>query len=660
MKESDRGAGRAAHLGRAMLGTLALITSGALVLAACGTSSAAAASRARPAAKVVRGGVVTWAELPATVPDYIFPFMSASYDSVQNTDQFQYLMYRPLYWFGVGEKPILNPSISLAAPPVFRDHDTEVVVNLKHYRWSNGETVDARDVMFWMNMLKVEKQNTEPYVPGGFPDDVKNVVPIGQYQLDFYLTRSYNPDWFTSNELSQVTAMPVAWDVTSPTGAPGSGGCSGVSYSSVTTYTNSSGTVLPKSKEAKDCAAVYDFLSIQSGFDPKDPSATTGHGVNTFASNPLWKVVDGPWRLLSLNATGKVVFVPNARYSGAKPHISRFIELPFTSDTAEFDALAAGAVDVGYLPPADVTSPAPHPGAVGPNNPSLSGKYHLRVGFVWGLNYMALNLADVSDGGVAGRILSQLYIRQAMQSLIDEPVLIKKIYKNYAAPMYGPVPIDPPTYATSYEKSNPYPYDAGKARELLLSHGWHLVPNGISSCAKGGPGRGHCGVGIPKGAKLQLSLYLASGMPALSALMNDETSAWTGALGMKVSQIEGTFSATIGELTCAKNCPWGLIDWGAGDTYSPDYYPTGGTLFATGGAQNFGHYENAHLNSLVSASHFESGPAAFDAYENYVTTQLPDLWEPNPVNAYEVKNSLHIGAINPLDAINPEDWYYTK
>src|SRR5260370_28123726 len=46
----------------------------------------------------VSGGTVTYA-LPANVtPNYIFPFSPSSVFTVVNTDYFQYLMYRPLYW----------------------------------------------------------------------------------------------------------------------------------------------------------------------------------------------------------------------------------------------------------------------------------------------------------------------------------------------------------------------------------------------------------------------------------------------------------------------------------------------------------------------------------------------------------------------------------
>ena len=48
------------------------------------------------------GGTATWAELPGSPPNFIFPFDPPGLFSVPNISQFQYLMYRPLYWFGQG------------------------------------------------------------------------------------------------------------------------------------------------------------------------------------------------------------------------------------------------------------------------------------------------------------------------------------------------------------------------------------------------------------------------------------------------------------------------------------------------------------------------------------------------------------------------------
>ena len=77
-----------------------------------------------------------------------------------------------------------------------------------------------------------------------------------------------------------------------------------------------------------------------------------GAKISTYTTNPLWKVVDGPWRLFRTSRrTARSRSFPTRRCSGPiKPHISKFVELPFTSDEAELNALRSGAVDVGYLP----------------------------------------------------------------------------------------------------------------------------------------------------------------------------------------------------------------------------------------------------------------------------------------------------------------------
>ena len=65
----------------------------------------------------ITGGTATWAELPSDTPNFIFPFDPPGLFSVSNISQFQYLMYRPLYWFGQGTTPDLNLSLSVGQEP---------------------------------------------------------------------------------------------------------------------------------------------------------------------------------------------------------------------------------------------------------------------------------------------------------------------------------------------------------------------------------------------------------------------------------------------------------------------------------------------------------------------------------------------------------------
>ena len=49
------------------------------------------------------------------------------------------------------------------------------------------------------------------------------------------------------------------------------------------------------------------------------------------------------------------------------------------------------------------------------------------------------------------------------------------------------------------------------------------------------------------------------------------------------------------------------------------------------------------------------------AYVDYMTTQIPVLWTDNTYGLQEIKTNLHgVEPWNPLGAVTPEEWYYTK
>jgi peptide/nickel transport system substrate-binding protein len=148
------------------------------------------------------------------------------------------------------------------------------------------------------------------------------------------MDKAYSPTWFQYNELSQITPMPAAWDRT----ATGPSDCAAT---------------------ISDCAAVYTYLNDQS-------KNTSG-----YAGCKIWSVVDGPWKLSAFNADGHITFVPNKRYSGpVQPKLAAFEEVPFTTDSAEYDVLRSPSsstkIDYGYLPPEDAPA-KPAGAAVGAN-----------------------------------------------------------------------------------------------------------------------------------------------------------------------------------------------------------------------------------------------------------------------------------------------------
>jgi peptide/nickel transport system substrate-binding protein len=587
----------------------------------------------------------TFAEPPASPPNYIFPFMSLAFFSVYNSQQFQYLMYRPLYWFGDGATPNLNLSLSLAAAPTYSSAGNTVTIDLNNYKWSNGETVTAENVMFWMNMLHAEKANWAGYSPGAIPDDIKTITINNPEQLTFTLTAPVNNYWFTYNQLSQITPMPNAWDITAKGGAPNSGGCAAAPYGTADAQ----------------CKAVYTFLSKQAGYDPANPKAAN-NSLSTYATSPIWAVVDGPWKLTHFDAEGDVTFVPNPSYSGpVKPTLKKFIELPYTSDSSEFNALVGGKVTVGYLPTQDITASTNNPLKSGKNNPRLTN-FNLEPLYGWAINYFPYNFNSTGDGGNAGKIFSQLYFRQAVQYLVDQPLYNKKIFRGYSVGTYGPVPSTPANSFVSKEvEDNPYPYNPGKAVSLLKDHGWKVNVGGTSTCASPGSAANECGAGIPKGAKLAFNLQYSSGVQSTTELMNAEKSSWEQA-GINMSLSQASFNTVIGNaVPCtpgSKGCGWELENWGAGWIFSPDYYPTGEEIFQTGAGSNSGSYSDPTNDANITATNTSQTPLT--NYENYLAEQLPVIYQPNAGNPlYEVQKNLKgFSPASPLQGITPENWRF--
>src|SRR5581483_7967900 len=116
-----------------------------LVLSACTKAGSAPSQSHTVGGKIEKGGVATWALPPAAVPNWIFPFIDPAHSTIDNRNQFEYLMYRPLYWFGNKGQPVIDPAVSLANLPVYSNGNKTVTITLKPYHWSNGETVTTQD-----------------------------------------------------------------------------------------------------------------------------------------------------------------------------------------------------------------------------------------------------------------------------------------------------------------------------------------------------------------------------------------------------------------------------------------------------------------------------------------------------------------------------------
>jgi peptide/nickel transport system substrate-binding protein len=604
-----------------MRGGIVAMCAAALAVAAtaCASSPTSTASSSAP----VSGGTVVMAEPPSTTPNYIWPYTPSADFSDINTDNLQYLMYRPLYWFGLNGQPVANNSLSVANPPMFNGE--KVTITLKHYVWSNGTQVTAQDVMFWLNMELAEPANFGGYT--GFPTNVKDITLVSPTELTMVMDQAYSPIWFQYNELSQITPMPAAWDRT----ASGPSDCA---------------------SKVSDCAAVFSYLSTQS----KD--------LSTYATSPIWSVVDGPWKLSSFNADGHVTFVPNKKYSGpVKPKLSAFEEVPFTTDSAEYDVLQSPSsstkIDVGYLPQQDAPA-KPANAAVGRNPLSARG-YTLDPWKIWGINYYVLNYQSTTGNGP---IFKQLYFREALAYLMNQAAVISGPLRGYGTATVGPVPNTPVTSFLSPKgkQGTQFPYDPAKAKALLTSHGWTVVPNGVTTCSD--PAK--CGPAIKKGQGLSFNFPYATGISWIQSEMTQLQSN-AAALGIKLNIEAQPFdevAATAGGncVVTKSSCNWDMGNWGGGWSFAPNFLPTGDELFECGAVGDSGGYCDSANDGLISKTLTSSNLSYMYQWQDYLATQIPVEWEPNAdYQLTEVASNLK-GVVpqSPTLDITPENWHYVK
>ncbi len=627
-----------------------------LFIAACGSTATTPSTNS----------VVTFAEGPAAPPNYISPLASGAYFSVTNLSDFSQMMYLPLFWFGDNGQPVFNAGLSVANQPTFSDNNKMVTITLKHWQWSNGTPITSRDVILWMNMLSAATDPASPAVgsssapgpgwgadvAGGFPQNVVSYKATGTYSLTMKLNNSYNPKWYLYNELSQIYPMPAAsWDKTSASAsagnqdasaetrelAPASMGLPANSYVPVNPGTATSGAL-----------GVAQFVNVQS------------QNTGTYTTNPMWQVVDGPFKLSQFTSDGYAKLVPNKNYSGSpKPTISAFELEPYTTDTAEFDALEAGQLTVGYIPTQDLGQKA-----------AIEKKgYDYAEWNDFGIVYFPYNFTNPT----AGPIFSQLYFRQAYQSLVNQLQYIKDFGDGIGSANNGPVPTYPkgnPDVSPLEGGSQVYPYNPTKAVNLLKNNGWTVNPGGVSVCAKPGNATGDCGKGISAGQQLNFTLLYASGSTELTNEMESMQSTMKSVAGIDLTLSQQPFDTVIGDVfvgcTFASPCnTWQLASWGGGWVFSPDYFPTGGELFQTAASSNAGDYSDPTNDANIEATHTApttaaEGPALFK-YEDYLAKQLPVVNMPNaPYQLVMYKSNLK-GLIpqGVYDEIYPQDYSFS-
>jgi peptide/nickel transport system substrate-binding protein len=623
------------RFGRVRIGGVALAV--AALTAFAGTGSASAATT--PGAITVPGAVgsipapgtpsgaagsITYALMPGEAPDWILPVPTTAANSVLNIYNFEWQMWPPMYYTPKGSTPAVDSSLSVANAPVWSHGDKTMKITLKPWKWSNGQTISSKDLLFTFDLIKAAVKaspaNWASFTPGYFPDTISGMSTPNASTIVINLTRAVNPTWMEEDILGSVSVLPSA----------------------VWSKDSANGPILNFTSPA-NAAKIYAFLSTQS------------ESMSTYASNKLWRTVYGPYRLRSFSdVTGGFTMVPNTRYSG--PHanpMSNYVGVPFTSDAAEWNAIKSGAVDFGYVPTEDL-----------PQIPALNSVGYNYFGLPDFGDYFAdYNFKDTT--GHFSSIVAQLYFRQAMQHLEDQAGQIKAFLDGDADPAYGPIPVYPRSpFLPSDAATNPYPFSVRDAIRLLTAHGWHVTPNGTDTCAKPGTGPGECGAGIPAGTKLSFNLVYNTVTP-LSQQVRDLASDARQA-GIKVNLSGSNFNYMIENyndaVAPANENKWAMEDFG-GETDAT--YATQFGFLNTGGGGQLGDYSNPRADALINQSISGRNRAAVTNEASFFTTQLPVLWQPVPDYVWAWKSNVSATTPTAIENLTqyddtPQFWYLTK
>ncbi|MEV7035579.1 peptide ABC transporter substrate-binding protein [Streptomyces sp. NPDC093272] len=556
--------------------------------------------------------------LPANfTPNWILPIGTAAHLNTNNASISQAVWEPLIAYDGSTGKVGWNKDNSLASEAKFAADSKSVTITLGQRHWSDGKPITSRDVEFWFNLVKANKADWASYSPGKAPDNWTSFKTVDDTHFTITFDKAYNQQWMLANELSMIRTIPQhAWDKTSDSGA-----------------------VSDLDRTAAGAKQVWTYLN------------NAAKKISGYASDPLWKTVSGPYTIKSFSTAGRVELTANAKYDGGgKANIKNVNLLPFTTTEAEENALRAGTVDYGYINASDLGQEA-----------SFKAKgYSVKPWSGWAITYMPYNFNNPSMGPV----FKQLYARQAIQMSVDQTTLSKVVFNGSAVSTYGPIPQgQESSFVSADQKNNPYPFDTAKAKKLLTDHGW-TEQGGTMVCNEPGTGANQCGAGVDKGTKFEMQVLSQSGSTVTDNMMSALQSSFakTGIkFGIKTAPVNSVLSQAGQCKSGDANCSWQLSFFGtAGSWYFPAY-PSGDSLFATGGGSNFGSYSNPAVDKLITETTTSSSDEAVQNYSAALAKDLPVIWLPEPdYQISVVRNGLGGFAQDSLANFHPAMWKWTK
>jgi peptide/nickel transport system substrate-binding protein len=247
---------------------------------------------------------------------------------------------------------------------------------------------------------------------------------------------------------------------------------------------------------------------------------------------------------------------------------------------------------------------------------------------------------------------------------MDQPGIIKAIYRGYATSGSGPAPNQPPgnQWAPSAQTENngqgPYPFSIAKAKSLLTSHGWAMKGSTMVCQTPS-----QCGTGIKAGQQAKFTFVYSTGTAATAQMWQNYKSDASKA-GIAINLVGQTFNTIIGESApctpMGPKCNVQVFAFGGWGYNGPGFEPTGEPLFATGAGSNSGNYSDKQMDNLITQTHTSPSLSTFHDYATYGAQQVPFIWNPSPYYVEAVSNKLQGVTFNALYTLLPEYWHFTK
>lgn len=593
---------------RAYLAPLAVLAAASFALTACGGGSADTANSGTS-----DKDTVSYSLQVGTGPNWLLPIASPDTMATHNS-AIKSTLFVPLFEYnGTSGTMAWDKKASAAKSYEFSADGKTISIALNDLNWADGKPLTSRDVEFWYNLVRFNGEKTGGYSAGMIPDNITKFETVDDKNFKLTFDKVYNQDFLLANQLTLVRPMPQhAWDKTSADGA-----------------------VSDLDRDKAGATEVLDYLFKEAGT------------LSTYATNPLWSVVNGPYKVGSWTDSGEVTLTANDKYSGEdKPGVKNVKFMPFTSADAEMNTVRAGEVDYGYITASQMENQAQF----------TDNGYTVKPWDGWSITYMPYNFKSEK----MGKVFDQLYVRQALQHTIDQETISKVVWHGAATPDYGPIPQTPESgFLSQAQKDNPYPYDLAASEKLFTDHGWSKGSDGVFECTTPGTADNQCGEGIEQGKKMEITFTVQNGSQETDNMFSTIQSAMSKA-GVKVTIDAKPLDNVLTEAQSCKtgtSCNWEFVFFGtAGSWYFPAY-PTGERVFAKDTKWNAGQYNNPEAEKLVNAMTTSTDEQISQKYSEYLAKDLPVMWMPNPVYQVSViKNGLNVGNQDPGASFYPQRW----